>query len=95
LDQISYTAVGTSLKKFIKAYDINIKKGKFPYEWFDSYDKLNYLVSDLKHSDFYSSLKNKNIKLSSYNNLLEYWKSNNIIYIHELLKSINSYYKWW
>jgi len=90
LDQMSYTAAGTSLTKFIKAYDINIKKGKFPYEWFDSYDKLNYLVNDLKQSDFYSSLKNKNIKLSSYNNLLKYCKDNNIIYIHELLKWYNN-----
>jgi len=78
------------IKKFIKAYDINLKKGKCPYEWFDSYDKLNYLVQDLKHNDFYSSLKNKNIKLSSYNNLLEYCKNNNIIYIHELLKWYNN-----
>jgi len=31
LDQMSYTAAGTSLKKFIKAYDITLKKGKFPY----------------------------------------------------------------
>jgi len=90
LDQISYTAAGTSLKKFIKAYDINIKKDKFPYEWFDNYDKLNYLVQDLKHSDFYSSLKNKNIKISSYNRFLEYCKNNNIIYIHELLKWYNN-----
>jgi len=59
LDQMSFTAAGTSLKKFTKAYDINIKKGKFSYEWFDNYDKLNYLVQDLKHSDFYSSLKIK------------------------------------
>jgi len=62
LDQMSYTAAGTSLKKFINANDINLKKGKFPYEWFDSCDKLNYLASDLKHSDFYSSFKNKKTK---------------------------------
>jgi len=66
------------------------KKGKFPYEWFDNYDKLNYLVQDLKHSDFYSSLKNKNIKLSCYNSLMKYCKSNNIIYIYELLKWYNN-----
>jgi len=32
LDQMSYCAVGTYLKKFIKAYDINQKKGKFTDE---------------------------------------------------------------
>jgi len=40
LDQMSYCAAGTSLKKFINAYDIKLKIGKFPYEWFDSYDKI-------------------------------------------------------
>jgi len=39
---MSYCAAGTSLKKLIKAYDIDKKKGKFPYEWFDSYDKLDF-----------------------------------------------------
>jgi len=37
LDQMSYCAAGTSLQKFITAYDIGEKKGYFPYEWFDSY----------------------------------------------------------
>jgi len=54
LDQMSYCAAGTSLKKFIKAYDIDQNKGKFPYEWFDSYDKLDFLVKDLKLNNFYS-----------------------------------------
>jgi len=57
LDQLSYCAAGTSLKKFIKAYDINLKKGIFPYDWFDSYDKLYYLVEDLKLDNFYSHLE--------------------------------------
>jgi len=90
LDQMSNTAAGTSLQKFIKAYDINLKKGKFPYEWFDDYNTLNYLVSDLKHSDFYSSLKNKNVKLSSYNKLMEYCSNNNKTHIYDPLKWYNN-----
>jgi len=85
-DQLSYCAAGTSLRKFIKAYDINLKKGIFPYEWLDSYNKLNYLVADLKLEDFHSNLKNKGIKLKFYTNLMKYCSENNIIYIHELLK---------
>jgi len=76
-------------KKFIKAYDINLNKGIFPYEWFDSYDTLYHLVEDLKLGDFHSHLKNKGIKLKSYNNLMKYCKDNNITYIHELLKWYN------
>ncbi len=58
LDQMSYCAAGTNLRKFIKAYDIGEEKGYFPYEWFDSYDKLDCFISDLKIEDFDSSLKN-------------------------------------
>jgi len=49
---MSYCAAGTSLKKFIKAYDIDQNKGKFRYEWFDNYDKLAFLVKDLKINNF-------------------------------------------
>ena len=59
---MTYCAAGTTLDKFIRAYDIEENKGFFPYEWFDSYDKLNYLVQDLKQEDFYSSLKTKRLK---------------------------------
>jgi len=64
LDQLSYCAAGTSFKKFIKAYDINLNKGIFPYEWFDSYDKLYYLVENLKLGDFHSHLKKGGLNLS-------------------------------
>ena len=90
LDQMAYCAAGTSLDKFIKAYDIEENKGYFPYEWFDSYDKLNYLVKDLKYEDFYSSLKGNNIKKEEFNELMEYCSSNNIIYIAELLEWYNN-----
>ncbi|ULU08451.1 hypothetical protein L3Y34_019562 [Caenorhabditis briggsae] len=55
LDQMSYVAAGTKLESFIKAY-VNVQKGWFPYEWFDSYDKLNYLTHKLTIEDFNSSL---------------------------------------
>jgi len=87
---MSYCAAGTSLKKFIKAYDIDQNKGKFPYEWCDSYDKLDSLVKDLKLNDFYSHLRNKSIKQKSFDKLIEYCEQNNIIYIHELLKWYNN-----
>src|SRR6266516_1978114 len=57
LDQMNYCAPGTDLRKFIKAYDVGVDKGHFPYEWFDSYEKLDSLISDLKIAYFRSSLK--------------------------------------
>jgi hypothetical protein len=90
LDQITYCAAGTSLSKFINAYDIEEKKGIFPYEWFDSYDKLDYLVKDLTINDFYSELKRSHISEEDFDNLMKYCDENNIIYIHELLKWYNN-----
>jgi len=71
---MSYLAAGTSLSSFIKAYDAKESKGYFPYEWFDSYERLNYKVQDLSRTDFYSSLKNSVISQVDFNKLMEHCK---------------------
>jgi hypothetical protein len=90
LDQMSYCAPGTSLQKFIKAYDIGAEKGYFPYEWFDSYEKLDFLISDLKIEDFNSSLKCTKMKLEDFNTLMQTCRSLNLIYVKDLLKWYNN-----
>jgi hypothetical protein len=87
---MSYCAAGTSLQKFITAYDIGEKKGYFPYEWFDSYEKLDYLISDLKIEDFNSSLKGKNMELKKFNTLMQTCRSLNLIYVKDLLRWYNN-----
>ncbi len=42
LDIRSYLAPNYSYDAFIKAYKCKIEKGFFPYDFLDSYDKLNY-----------------------------------------------------
>ena len=44
---------------FLKAYNANITKGYFPYEYFDSLDKLNSTELP-SYEHFYSFLKGKN-----------------------------------
>ena len=41
LDISNYLAAGCSYEKFLKAYGCDIPKGIFPYEWFDSIEKLD------------------------------------------------------
>ena len=60
LDIRSYLAPNYSYDAFIKAYNCSLEKGFFPYEWFNSYDKLNNTELP-SHAEFYSKLKNKNI----------------------------------
>ncbi|KAL9950200.1 hypothetical protein ACROYT_G042671 [Oculina patagonica] len=42
LDIINYLGPGTSYEKWVKAYECEAKKSWFPYEWFDSPEKLDY-----------------------------------------------------
>ncbi len=90
LDQMNYCAAGTSLRKFIKAYDIDEEKGHFPYEWFDSYEKLDYLISDLKIEHFDSSLKNTRMHEKDFKNLMQTCSKLNLIYVKDLLKWYNN-----
>ena len=90
LDQMYYCSPGTSLSSFIKAYDIDESKGYFPYEWFDSYHKLDYKVQDLTMDDFYSSLRNSTLARNEFDKLMTYCRENNIILIRNLLEWYNN-----
>ena len=59
LDVMNYLAPGVNYSKFLKAYHVEESKSYFPYEWFDSAEKLDY--SELPAYDtFWSELKKKN-----------------------------------
>ena len=87
---MGYCAPGTSLQKFIKAYDIDENKGFFPYEWFDRYEKLDYLTCDLKIEFFDSSLKNSKMTQKDFDSLMQTCRSLNLIYVRDLLKWYNN-----
>ena len=56
LDIINYLGPGTSYEKWVKAYECETVKSWFPYEWFDSSEKLDYKgLPDYEH--WYSKLK--------------------------------------
>jgi hypothetical protein len=90
LDQMNYCAQGTSLRSFIRAHDVGQQKGHFPYEWLDCYSKLDCLISDLKISDFDSSLKNSKMCEDEFKQLMQTCKEENLIYIKDLLKWYNN-----
>ena len=57
LDILNFLGRATSLDSFLKAYKTNETKGFFPYEWFDSPEKLD--ATFLPHYDcFFSKLRN-------------------------------------
>ena len=62
LDQVQYLPAGYNLDQFMKAFDGGEQKGFFPYEWLDTYDKLNTPFDELKIEYFDSKLKNSKMK---------------------------------
>ena len=90
LDQVQYLAAGTSLDKFMKAFDVGEKKGFFPYEFLDSYDKLDLPYTVLKLTDFDSKLKNIKMKLEDYNWVMNTGKEQGWITIRDLLRWYNN-----
>ena len=75
LDISNFLAPGCSYTQFLKAYGSDISKGVFPYEWFDSHEKLSY-PSLPPPQDFYSKVSNSNpIKSDEdYSKLLQIWE---------------------
>ena len=91
LDICQYLPPGYNLDAYVKAFNPNgMKKGIFPYDFLDSYDKLNEPITILKRKDFYSSLKNKGITDKEWDdfkeNITRYeWKT-----VRDLLKWYNN-----
>ena len=56
LDIKNYLAPGLSYDAWCRAYGCELQKLAFPYEWFDSFNKLNH-IGPVKYEEFYSSLK--------------------------------------
>ena len=84
LDISNYLAGGVSYAKFLKAYDVEENKSYFPYEWFDSAEKLDYPALP-PYKAFYSTLKQKNVLedenvsgIYRYNQLQEIWRDQNM-----------------
>ena len=56
LDIINYLGPGTSYEKWVKAYECEEVKSWFPYEWFDSFEKLDFKGLP-KYEDWFSKLQ--------------------------------------
>ena len=87
LDVANFLAAGVDLDKWLKAYKCSMTKGFFPYEWLDSYDKLeqDHLPS---YNEWYSSLKGKNIHIEDYEHCVRVWNDNN-------MKSMMDFLRWY
>ena len=72
LDLTNYLAAGTSLANFYKAYGVKNPKACFPYQWFDSLEKLEARFLP-KREEFYSVLTNANVSEEEYQSAIDAW----------------------
>ena len=95
LDVTNYLAPGFSYATFLRAFEVDEKKGFFPYEWFDSIEKLDN-VELPPYDKFYSDLKKVNILdidgegQQNYEWLQEVWRTEGMTTFRDFLKWYNN-----
>ena len=89
LDIKNYLAPGVSYDAWCRAYGCELQKLAFPYEWFDSFDKLNH-KGPVKYEEFYSSLKGGiTISQEEYQNFCDEFSKRGCVTMKDWLKEYN------
>ena len=89
LDIKNYLAPGLSYDAWCRAYGCELQKLAFPYEWFDSFEKLNH-KGPVKYEEFYSSLKGGiNISQEEYQNFCDEFHKRGCVTMKDWLKEYN------
>ena len=89
LDIKSYLAPGLSYAAWCRAYGTELQKLVFPYEWFDSFEKLNH-IGPVKYEDFFSSLKGGiTISQEEYQNFCDEFSKRGCVTMKDWLKEYN------
>ena len=89
LDIKSYLPPGLSYDAWCRAYGTELQKLVFPYEWFDSFEKLNH-KGPVKYEDFFSSLKGRiTISQEEYQNFCDEFHKRGCVTMEDWLKEYN------
>ena len=88
LDVKNYLAPGLSYDAWCRAHGCELQKLVFPYEWFDSFEKLNH-KGPVKYEDFFSSLKGENISQEEYQNFCDEFHKRGCETMKDWLKEYN------
>ena len=89
LDIKNYLAPGLSYDAWCRAYGCELQKLAFPYEWFDSFDKLNH-KGPVKYEEFYSFLKGEiTISQEEYQNFCDEFSKRGCATMKDWLKEYN------
>ena len=76
LEVCSYISPGTAHEKWVKRYGAKLSKLWFPYEWFDTAEKLDFPGMP-PHEEWFSRLKNEmTLSEKAYRLVSEYGRKN-------------------
>ena len=89
LDILSFLAPGFSYAKCLKAYGCAQTKGFFPYEWFDSLDKLEQTCLPPPEA-FHFPLHNEEISEEDYAYCQRVWQEHNMQTMRDFLEWYNN-----
>jgi hypothetical protein len=106
LDITQYLAPGSSYSSFLSAFRVSEQKSFFPYQWFDSEEKLGH-PSLPDYESFYSELKKENVLdsehkrwdgkgeepatgIQNYQNLLRIWHETGMTKFQDFLQYYNN-----
>lgn len=89
LDLTNYLAPGTSLESLYKSYSVKTPKGLFPYQWFDSLQKLKKKKLPSRKK-FHNVLTNSTISRKMYNQCKEVWNQHKMKNFGEYLMLYNN-----
>ena len=89
LDIKNYLAPGLSYDAWCRAYGCELQKLAFPYEWFDSFNKLNH-KGPVKYEELFSSLKGGiTISQEEYQNFCDEFSKRGCVTMKDWLKEYN------
>ena len=89
LDIKNYLAPGLSYDAWCRAYGCELQKLAFPYEWFDSFEKLNH-EGPVKYEEFFSSLEGGiTISQEEYQNFCDEFSKRGCVTMKDWLKEYN------
>ena len=89
LDIKNFLAPGLSYDAWCRAYGCELQKLSFPYEWFDSFEKLIH-IGPVKYEEFYSSLKGGiTILQEEYQNFCDEFRKRGCVTMKDWLKEYN------
>jgi len=89
LDVCNFIAPGFKYSDYLKAFQTELRKGFFPYEWMDNLDKLDYDRLPDREA-FYSSLRNESLSVEEYACLEETWHRERMRSVRDLLVWYNN-----